>query len=130
MPDIYDRAKATAARMLGPRSKGGKGLELTLRRVTQGEYDPETSSSAGGSTIDYQGSGFRENYALKDIDGTLIKQGDFKILISPVLLNGGDMQKPSTQDIVLFDGETYTIHAVDPMDYAGLAVGFYVQARK
>lgn len=130
MPDIYDRAKATAARMLGPRSKGGKGLELTLRRVTQGEYDPETSGNAGGSTIEYQGSGFRESYALKDIDGSLVKHGDFKILISPVQLDGADMPEPATLDIVLFDGETYTIQAVDPMDYAGLAVGFYVQGRK
>ncbi|KGU87203.1 hypothetical protein [Pseudomonas mediterranea] len=130
MPDIYDRAKATVARNLAPRSRGGKGLELILRRTTEGEYDPETSGSTGGATIDYEGSGFRESYALKDIDGTLIKHGDFKIMISPVLLNGDDMPRPTTQDIVLFDGETYTINSVDPMDYAGLAVGFYVQARK
>ena len=41
MPDIYDRAKATATRMLAPRSKGGKGLELVLRREIIGEYDPD-----------------------------------------------------------------------------------------
>ena len=28
MPDIYDRSKAMAARMLSPRSKGGKGAGI------------------------------------------------------------------------------------------------------
>lgn len=129
MADIYDRAKATVARNLRPRSQGGNGLELTLVKTTQGEYDPIT----GGSTPmmqNYDGSGFRENYQQSDIDGTRIKQGDFKILISPVLLNGSDMPKPESQDSILFDGDIYTIQNIDPWDYAGLAVGYSVQARK
>jgi hypothetical protein len=129
MPDIYDRAKASAARMLAPRSKGGKGLELSLVRVTTGEYDPETGT--GGATAEqYDGSGFRENYRQQDVDGTLIKLGDVKILISPLLLDGADMPQPVSQDKILFDGDTYTVQNVDPWNYAGLAVGFSVQARK
>lgn len=129
MADIYDRAKATATRLLSPRSAGGKGLELTLKRTTQGEYDPST----GGSTPSietFDGSGFRENYKQSDIDGTRIKQGDFKILISPVLLDGSNMPQPKSLDTIAFDGDTYTIQNVDPWNYAGLAVGFSVQARK
>lgn len=129
MADIYDRAKASAARMLAPRSSGGKGLELSLVRVTTGEYDPETGSTPV-TTTQYDGSGFRENYRQQDIDGSRIKQGDVKILISPVLLNGSDMPQPISQDKILFDGDTYTVQNVDPWDYAGLAVGFSVQARK
>lgn len=129
MADIYDRAKASAARMLAPRSRGGKGLELALIRVTTGEYDPDTGT--GGETITtLEGSGFRENYNLKDIDGSLVKQGDVRILVSPLLLDGADMPTPSTLDKVLFDGETYTVQSVDPWSYAGLVVGFSVQARK
>ncbi|KPA87066.1 hypothetical protein PF66_06411 [Pseudomonas asplenii] len=129
MTDIYDRAKASAARVLAPRSRGGKGLELSLIRVTTGEYDP----GIGGSTVtteQFDGSGLRQNYRLQDIDGALIKQGDVKILISPVLLNGVDMPQPVTLDKITFDGETYTVQHVDPWDYAGVAVGFSVQARK
>lgn len=129
MADIYDRAKATAKRLLSPRSAGGKGLELTLKRTTQGEYNPAT----GGSTPSietFDGSGFRENYKQSDIDGTRIKQGDFKILISPVLLDGSNMPQPKSLDTIAFDGDTYTIQNVDPWNYAGLAVGFSVQARK
>lgn len=129
MPDIYDRAKASAARMLAPRSSGGKGLELSLVRATTGEYDPDTSTTPV-TTTQHDGSGFRENYRQQDIDGTLIKRGDVKILMSPVLLNGADMPQPVSQDKILFDGDTYTVQHVDPWDYAGLAVGFSVQARK
>jgi hypothetical protein len=129
MPDIYDRAKAAASRMLSPRSKGGKGLELSLIRVTTGEYDPEV----GGSPVlteQFDGSGLRQNYRQQDIDGSLIKQGDVKILISPVLLDGVDTPQPVTLDKIAFDGDTYTVQHVDPWDYAGIAVGFSVQARK
>jgi len=129
MEDIYDRAKASAARMLAPRSKGGKGLELSLVRVTTGEYDPETGTTPV-TTIQYDGSGLRENYRQQDIDGSLIKQGDVKILVSPLLLDGADMPQPISQDKILFDGDAYTVQNVDPWDYAGLAVGFSVQARK
>ncbi|MHA6128915.1 hypothetical protein ACX3YD_22470 [Pseudomonas fluorescens group sp. PF-1] len=129
MSDIYDRAKASAARMLAPRSKGGKGLELSLLRVTTGEYDPE-SGTTPVTTDQYDGSGFRENYNQRDIDGSRIKQGDVKILISPLLLDGTDTPQPISQDKIQFDGDTYTVQNVDPWDYAGLAVGFSVQARK
>jgi hypothetical protein len=129
MSDIYDEAKALAAEVLAPRSLGGNGLQLSLIHVTDGEYDPDTGTG-GSTTATYLGSGFRENYTQKDIDGTRIKQGDVKILISPVLLDGTDTPLPISQDQILFDGDTYTIQNVDPWNYAGLAVGFSVQARK
>lgn len=127
--DIYDRAKVTATRLLAPRSAGGKGLELTLVRTTQGEYDPDASGSIT-TTQNYDGSGFRDSYKQSDIDGTRVKQGDFKILISPVLLDGSDMPLPKSQDVVHFAGDIYTVQSVEPWDYAGVAVGFSVQARK
>lgn len=130
MPDIYDRAKISAVRMLAPRSKGGKGLELILRRTVEGEYDPETSTTSDSSAIEHHGSGFRENYRQQDIDGSLIKQGDVKILISPLLLDGMDTPQPISLDELVFDGDTYTVQHVGPWNYAGLSVGFSVQARK
>ena len=128
MPDIYDRSKAMAARMLSPRSKGGKGAELTLTKTEKGPRDPETG---GSSTVvtSFLGSGLRETYEQKDIDGSLIKIGDVKLLVSPVQLAGPDMPQPATQDKVLFDGKLYTVIQVNPWNYAGLAVGFEVQAR-
>jgi hypothetical protein len=129
MTDIYDRAKVMAIRLLAPRSKGGKGLELSLIRVTSGDYDPD-SGNMPTTPDQFDGSGVRENYKSSDIDGTLIKRGDVKLLISPVLLTGADMPKPVSQDKILFDGDTYTVQNVEPWNYAGLNVGFSVQARK
>lgn len=128
MPDIYDRGKALAVRMLAPRSRGGKGLEMTLTRSAKGPRDPDTG---GSSTVvtSFLGSGLRETYEQKDIDGSLIKIGDVKLLVSPVQLAGPDMPQPATQDKVLFDGKLYTVIQVNPWNYAGLAVGFEVQAR-
>jgi len=128
MSDIYDRAKAMATRMLAPRSKGGKGLELVLRRETLGEYDPDAPSAP--SELVVNGSGFREEYDNKYIDGTLIVRGDVKLLVSPVQLTGADMPTPLSNDRIQFDGTTYTVIAVGPWNYAGLAVGFELQVRK
>jgi len=128
MPDIYDRAKALATRMLAPRSKGGKGLELVLRRETLGEYDPDAPQAP--SELVVNGSGFREEYDNKYIDGTLIVRGDVKLLVSPVQLSGADMPIPLSNDRIQFDGTTYTVIAVGPWNYAGLVVGFELQVRK
>ena len=128
MPDIYDRSKALATRMLAPRSKGGKGLELVLRRETLGEYDPDAPPAPGELVVN--GSGFREEYDNKYIDGTLIVRGDVKLLVSPVQLTGADMPTPLSNDRIQFDGTTYTVIAVGPWNYAGLAVGFELQVRK
>ena len=129
MVDIYDRAKASAARMLAPRSSGGKGFALRLTKVTAGAYNPATGSSTN-TTTNYDGSGFRQDYKLDDIDGTMARQGDVKFLVSPLLINGNDMPEPADGDSITFDGSTYSVISVKPWNYAGLAVGFEVQARK
>ena len=128
MADIYDRAKATATRMLAPRSKGGKGAELTLTRKVSGSYDPVTGKPSVSISV-YAGSGFRDTFELKNIDGTLIRRGDVKLLVSPVQLTGEDMPRPTETDTIIFDGTTYTVVSVEPWDYAGVLVGFEVQAR-
>jgi hypothetical protein len=128
MADIYDRGRALAVRMLAPRAKGGKGAELTVTRTVKGPRNPDT-----GATVDvvttYPGSGLRETYQQKDVDGTNIKAGDVKFIVSPVQADGTDMPQPTTVDKILFGGKTYTVVQVNPWDYVGLAVGFEVQAR-
>lgn len=129
MADIYDRAKALASHMLAPRASGGKGLALTITKITPGAYDPSTGTSTNTSA-NYSGSGLRQDYDLSDINGSMIRQGDVKILISPTLINGNDMPEPAAGDSVTFDGSTYSVVSVSPWNYAGLVVGFEVQARK
>ena len=119
MPDIHDRGRALAIRMLAPRTKG-KGLALTLRKKTVGEYNPETG---GQDTVwtEIQGSGLRTGFDLQDIDNTYILEGDVEILVSPAMLDGvTDMPQPSTNDVIVFDGSSYNVIGVRPGNYAGL----------
>lgn len=127
MADIHDRGRALAIRILAPRTKG-KGLALVLRQKTVGEYNPDTG---GQETIwtETDGSGLRTNYSMKDIDDTYILQGDVKILMSPVALDGTDMPTPSTNDIVVFDTNSYNIINVGPWRYANVTCGFELQCR-
>lgn len=128
MADIYDRSKVLAVRMLAPRSTGGKGALLTLTKTVKGPRNPDTGATTDVVT-NYQGSGLRETYEQRDIDGTNIKVGDVKFIVSPLQLNGSDMPQGAPQDKVAFDGKTYTVVQVNPWNYAGLAVGFEIQAR-
>lgn len=119
MPDIHDRGRALAIRMLAPRPQG-KGLGLVLRKKEVGEYNPET----GGQDVvwtEYEGAGLRTTFDLKDIDNTYILEDDVEILMSPAMLDGvTDMPQPSTNDIIVFDGSSYNVIGVRPGDYAGL----------
>lgn len=127
MPDIHDRGRALAIRMLAPRTKG-KGLALTLRKKAVGEYNPETG---GQETVwtETDGSGLRTNYKQEDIDDTYILQGDVRMLVSTVTLAGEDMPNPSTNDVIVFDGSEYNIVNVGPWDYAGVTCGWTCQCR-
>lgn len=127
MPDIHDRGRALAIRMLAPRPQG-KGLGLVLRKKTVGEYNPET----GGQDVvwtEANGSGLRTNYDQQDIDGSYILQGDARILLSPTAEDGSDIPEPSTNDVILFDGSGYNIIRVGPWDYAGVTCGYELQCR-
>ncbi|WP_024696151.1 hypothetical protein [Pseudomonas syringae] len=128
MADIYDRSKALAVRMLAPRDRGGKGAALTLVKSVKGQRDPDTGVATEVVT-NYPGSGLRETYNQRDIDNTNIKVGDVKFLVSPVLIDQSDMPQPASSDKIQFGGKVYSVIQVSPWNYAGLAVGFEVQAR-
>ncbi|WP_273807275.1 MULTISPECIES: hypothetical protein [unclassified Pseudomonas] len=128
MTDIHDRGRALAIRMLAPRSKGGKGLNLTLTKPGQKAYDPATSTVTTSPQA-FTGSGLRESYKQTDIDGTLIRQGDVKLLVSPVQADGTDLPEPVTGDQIRFDGKVLKVISVEPWNYAGVACGYEVQGR-
>lgn len=128
MSDIHDRARATAARMLMPRSKGGLGLELTLDKKFQEEYDPR-SDELPRQNVAYEGSGFRGSFMFNQIDGTTIQAGDVILIMSPVQDDGEPMPTPEPGDHVLFDGVDYTVKDCSAWNYAGVDCGFSLHAR-
>lgn len=127
MADIHDRGRALAIRMLAPRPQG-KGLGLTLRQKSVGEYNPDTGGQETVWTA-VDGSGLRTSFGLKDIDNSYILEGDVEILMSPVKLDGTDIPQPSTNDLIDFDGSSYNVVGVRPGDYAGVECFFKAHCR-
>lgn len=129
MADIYDRARATATRMLALRSKGGKGAELTIIKASSGggEYVPGQPVDPGQAR--FITSGVRIGYENTEIDGTRILAGDVKLLVSPVLATGADTPECSAGDEIQMLGQLYTVISAKPWNYAGLSVGAEIQAR-
>ncbi|MBX9754538.1 MAG: hypothetical protein K2X80_07260 [Pseudomonadaceae bacterium] len=124
MSEFYDEAAAVVTEALAE-----YGAPLTIRKIVAGEYDTDTGGMSQTIT-DHVTVGLRESYRLQDIDGSTIKRNDVKLLIGPALTAGGQTPAPTTQDKIIFDGSTYTVQNVDPWNYAGVSVGFSVQARK
>jgi len=108
MIDFYSRMQTTADRLLK-----GKGQAITITRQISGAYDPAT----GGATVTtttQTGWGAIFDYGNKNIDGTLIKQGDRQLLLSAVNAAGTALTAPALNDTVTDkNGIVYTI--VNPL---------------
>ncbi|OBV38057.1 hypothetical protein [Janthinobacterium psychrotolerans] len=99
-----------------------KGGIVMLRQVVTGVYDPGLGAAPSIAT-DYEGTGVKIAYEAENIDGTLIQAGDQKLLLSPLQRSGLPMPTPTTADLVLFGGASYTVKAVGttaPVDVAVL----------
>ena len=116
---MADYAKTAARADQSLRRKGGI---VVLRQVVTGAYDPDLGM-APTITTDHEGTGVKIAYEAENIDGTLIQAGDQKLLLSPLQRNGVPMPTPTTADLVLFGGASYTVKAVGttaPVDVAVL----------
>ena len=116
---MTDYAKTAARADQSLRRKGGI---VVLRQVVTGEYDPGLGTSPT-ITTDYEGTGVKIAYEAENMDGTLIQAGDQQLLLSSLQRNGVPMPAPTTADLVLFGGATYTVKAVEttaPVDVAVL----------
>jgi hypothetical protein len=122
---VYTGPIATAQRLLTR-----YGATAVLTRTAPGAYDPDTGATAAATVTTQTGKAFRETYALRDIDGTLIKRGDVRLILAPEATDGTAMVQPATDtDVIVFDGTSYTVVGTDPLKPADEAVLFYVQCR-
>lgn len=123
---MTDYAKAAARADASLRRKGGV---VTLRREVPGEYDPATGGPGAGTVTDYDGTGVKLNYNQDDIDGTLIKQGDQQLLLSPLQRDGTAMPTPVTGDRVLIGAKTFTVQNVADLQPTETSLLFTLQLR-
>lgn len=118
----YSRAAASSLRLLER-----FGQIVILRRVKVGEYDPATGQAAQ-KTTDYEGVGAFFDYAQRDIDGTLIREGDQRVLMAPTVprpLTGDAVVVPAVNDLE----RVFNVVQVRVVEPAGVPVLYELQVR-
>ena len=116
---FYSGLAGTADRLLKK-----YGAPATLTRSVPGAYDPATGTTAAPTVTAYTGTGAKFDYAQRDIDGTLIKQGDQRVYLAVV-----GIVQPQTGDRLTIAGVAFTVAASRPLQPALTAVLHDVQVR-
>ncbi|MOA38226.1 hypothetical protein D3C78_1598860 [compost metagenome] len=91
-------------------------------------YNPVTDMNEM-TVVAYAASGIRASFKQHNIDGELVRQGDVKLYLSPVLVDGSDCPTPQTVDQVLFNGKQYIIVNVKEWNFAATSCGWCLQLR-
>ncbi len=105
---FYTRLQKTADKLFK-----SKGQTVTITRQSAGSYNPATGA-ATVTTTTQTGVGVIFDYGLKQIDGTLIKVGDRRLLLSPLNTSGAALTAPALGDTVTdAAGVVYTL--VEPL---------------
>lgn len=119
----YTRLRAMANQQLKD-----KGLTCTITKQTAGTYSTSTGvASVSTSTQSAYGALF--DYENKNIDGSLVKKGDRRLLLSALNTALAALTAPSVNDTVTANSVTYTIVAVRPVAPSGVAVAYDCQIR-
>lgn len=101
------------------------GSAMTLRRVSLDTYSPSTGLTYAGTTTDYACRGLTQDYTTREIDGTNIKYGDKKVLVSASNL----AIAPTMNDLLIVGSLTYTVISVSALAPGEIPVLYTVQAR-
>lgn len=141
---IHTRLRGMVGRRLASSGKDGMGSPLVIKRVIQGVYDPETSEVVNTEEI-YKSSGLRVAIKHYFVDGTLVKDEDVNLYISPlskqvVIEEDEEGEEIETEvdvdtpkilptDIIIFDEQEYSVVTTRPWNHSGLSAGFKVHAR-
>lgn len=101
------------------------GTTITVTRKTVDSFDPALGYTVPGADIVATGYGVQTAYKSRDIDGTVIKLGDMRLLIGP-----GLSIEPSVNDTVTVDSVTWNIVDVSPVSPAGTDCLYICQVRR
>lgn len=114
---FYPGLKATALSLLTD-----KGQSMTLTKRPSGAYSPATGSAPITETTEaVYGAAF--DYNARDIDGTLIKRGDKR-----VIMEASDTV-PTSTDTLTIGGVVHSIIEAVPVNPGGVVVIYKVQVR-
>lgn len=100
------------------------GQLVTLTHKTVGVYDPSTGTAATTTATEIGRGVVKEYNGFDQIAGTLILQGDKKLLLSPVGITA-----PKIDDTVIANGITFVIKNIKSNNPAGTVVSYECQLR-
>lgn len=110
-----------AAGALESIAEAGQPITL-LHKAPPGPFVP--GQPVAPTVLDYPGTGALFGYKQSDIDGTLIKHSDQRLLLAPQI----DVE-PKVGDAVAVSGKTYSVLRVEVVAPAGLVVLYKLQLR-
>ena len=125
MSAFYDRMSATALNLIA-----SFGQTITLRDTVPGEYNPVTGEMTPELPVDQPAQAILQDYALQQAgmsyaEGTVIKQGDKKILVA-----AQGLTRPTLTTTVIADGATWTIVNIKQINPAGTPLVYELQGRR
>ena len=125
MSQFYDRMASTALRLIER-----FGQTITLRDTVPGEYDPVTGSQTPDVEVSQPAQAVLQDYALQQAgmsyaEGTVIKQGDKKILVA-----AQGLTPPTLTTTVIADGAAWTIVNIKEINPAGTPLVYELQGRR
>lgn len=101
------------------------GFTGVLAQTTFSGGDPWDPGSGTPVTVETNVTIVVSEYAKSEIDGTLIQSGDRKVLMTAIA-----GVEPKASDVLTISGAAYTVINAMPLDPAGIAVMYEVQARR
>jgi len=125
MSQFYDRMAATALRLIER-----FGQTITLRDTVPGEYNPVTGEMTPELPVVQPAQAILQDYGLQQAgmsyaDGTVIRQGDKKILVA-----AQGLTPPQLTTTVIAGGATWTIVNIKEINPAGTPLVYEIQGRR
>ena len=111
------------------------GFAITIRVPgSEGEWNPDFLDWLGCEpAIDYTTYGLKKSYSIKDIDGTVIQQGDTRLIFSAYGLDSSgdlvDLPDLSTSNKILIDSEEQNIIDLSPVEPGNVVIMYEAQIR-
>lgn len=118
MASFYEGLAVVAANLLDK-----YGQLISFSRQTGGTYDPILENESGASTTTFTGNGAAFNYNKSEVDGTVVKFGDVRLVVETLTT------EPAQNDECTVDGIVYRVMAVEPVSPGGTTVINKVQLR-
>lgn len=118
---FYSGLAATANRLL---AKYGRAVVLSRPSASDATYDPATGVATAVDAATYSGVGAVFDYTAREMDGTSVRAGDRRVLLSPA-----GMVMPRAGDRIEIGGVALVVVTGREINPASTAVMFEAQVR-